>query len=301
MSFQQVQMSKMLDWFESANVNQWNLAILEKAVIKGDLIIKNARMIGHDHSRDRKEANKCVSWLALENMGKGKAGIERDCYIRPAWHHSAGVSASWPVVFLDDVPSKMLTSITSKALIIKTSFGRYHVWLAVNRSLTQCERKIVQQQLQTIFKSDSGSISGEHFGRCAGFKNIKRSGCWVTIEKMVDGLVLDVTEMLKMPLLENQPKNEKKLLTVQTSTHNQYKSESELEFGYVISKIRYAISKGLDIRKVCDNLESELALRVIKRGKHTNNLHAINYAKITVYNAKMAAGLKSHLYSTPQN
>lgn len=288
MKFHVEQMNKMLDWFESINVNQWNIAVLEKSETLNKLIVKHGRMIGHDKNRNRIEANKCIAWIAAQNLGENK-GIQRDCYIRPAWHCPDGSLASWPVVFLDDVSEINLSKIKTNALIIKTSNDRHHVWLAVDQSLTVLERKLVQQKLQPLFNADPGSISGEHFGRCAGYKNIKRSGCWVSIKKIVSGISMDVSDLLTQPIALMHPKKKIKFTSAQTSKINTNKSESEREFGYVISRIRYAIFKGADMNKVLGKLERELVQTVVKRGKHSNIEHAMSYARTTVYNAQIAA------------
>ena len=61
------------------------------------------------------------------------------------------------------------------------------MWLPCDRSLDEGARLQAQRGLAARFSADKGSISGEHLGRLAGFKNWKRAGCWVNRLCRMDG------------------------------------------------------------------------------------------------------------------
>ena len=52
---------------------------------------------------------------------------------------------------------------------------------------TRRARLQAQRGLAARFGADKGSVSGEHLGRLAGFKNWKRGGCWVNLVCRMDG------------------------------------------------------------------------------------------------------------------
>ncbi|MCP4545490.1 MAG: hypothetical protein GY835_03355 [bacterium] len=101
-----------------------------------------------------------------------------EVYVRPARGYA------WPLVFLDDVATPRARAVTHKyeALIVETSpAGGCHIWLACARRLAESSRFKAQRWLGQRIAADLGSISGEHLGRLAGFKNWKRNGTWVNV------------------------------------------------------------------------------------------------------------------------
>lgn len=95
-------------------------------------------------------------------------------YIKSASHDQ-----SW--LMLDDLTLEQCHSVAGNrtSMIIQTSAGRYHLWLATDRAITIAERKHCQIVLVQKFGfGDKGSTDGEHLCRLAGFKSIKRN-CWV--------------------------------------------------------------------------------------------------------------------------
>lgn len=113
-----------------------------------------------------------LRWTGAENARRA------DIYIRPARGYS------WPLVFLDDVPQTVADRIARKyaALVVRTSTqGGCHIWLRCRSTLDEAERRAAQQWLADRVGADRGSISGEHLGRLAGFKNWKRGGTWVNV------------------------------------------------------------------------------------------------------------------------
>ena len=120
--------------------------------------------------------------LALEKLPLAWARAENahgaDVYIRPAR------GLNWPMVFLDDVAPLVAEQAARDhgGLAILTSpAGGCHLWLPCERALGEVERHLVQRNLAGRFGGDPGSVSGEHLGRLAGFKNWKRGGNWVNV------------------------------------------------------------------------------------------------------------------------
>ena len=119
-----------------------------------------------------------LGWVRAENAH----GAE--IYIRPAR------GFDWPLVFLDDLPVPVAQQLAQAygAMVIQTSpAGGCHVWLPCDRSLDEGARLQAQRGLAARFGADKGSVSGEHLGRLAGFKNWKRAGCWVNLLCRMDG------------------------------------------------------------------------------------------------------------------
>lgn len=113
-----------------------------------------------------------LAWARAQNVRHA------DVYARPAR------GRAWPLVFLDDVAVPRAQAIARKyeALVVETSHaGGCHVWLACSGSLTEAQRLQAQRWLAQKLGADLGSVSGEHLGRLAGFKNWKRNGVWVNV------------------------------------------------------------------------------------------------------------------------
>lgn len=122
--------------------------------------------------RDRSLDEVPLGWARAENAH----GAE--IYIRPAR------GFDWPLVFLDDVvvPIAVEAVRLHGGMAIQTSLeGGCHLWLPCAQSLDENARHRAQRWLSGRFHSDPGSVSGEHLGRLAGFKNWKRGGCWVNV------------------------------------------------------------------------------------------------------------------------
>jgi hypothetical protein len=113
-----------------------------------------------------------LAWLRAANAACA------EIYIRPAR------GFDWPLVFLDDVtvPVAMKAIHSHGGMAVMTSAcGGCHLWLPCARPLDEERRCRVQRWLAGKFGADPASISGEHLGRLAGFKNWKRCGCWVNV------------------------------------------------------------------------------------------------------------------------
>lgn len=153
------QTSAMLRWWERAGIERADLAIRRA----------NGTMAWHHHQYLHTLP---LSWARAENVRRA------DVYIRPAR------GTAWPLVFLDDVAAVSAIAIARKyaALVIRTSpAGGCHVWLRCTTPLVEDARCRAQRWLASRIGADKGSISGEHLGRLAGFRNWKRTGVWVNV------------------------------------------------------------------------------------------------------------------------
>jgi hypothetical protein len=215
-----------------------------------------------------------LPWLRAENAHGA------DLYIRPAR------GQDWPMVFLDDVavPVALATVRTEGGLAVQTSsVGGCHLWLPCARALDEAERHHVQRWLAGRLGADYGSISGEHLGRLAGFKNWKRGGCWVNVlaipdepGRMCHGLVIpnDLLEVAPSP-------RPTKPLPCSRSPHGADHSPS-----------------GQDWAWVCRSLESgrtpeSVYLGLVARAADRRGQDAERYARRTVDQALARIGRRS--------
>lgn len=155
----------MLRWWAHAGIDRADLAIRRS----------NGAMLWH---RDRMLDAVPIAWARAENAQQA------DIYIRPAR------GTAWPLVFLDDVAVGRAQALAAEvdALLVDTSpAGGCHVWIRCDRVLTEDERQRAQRAWVARLDADPGSISGEHLGRLAGFKNWKRGGCWVNVRAAACG------------------------------------------------------------------------------------------------------------------
>ncbi len=149
----------MLRWLHSAGVERADLAVHRA----------DGAMIWH---RSRALEQLPLRWARAQNVRAAEV------YVRPAR------GEPWPVTFLDDVPAQLARRITQKysALAVETSpVGGCHLWLACQQPLAESERALAQRWLAQRTGADPASVSGEHLGRLAGFKNWKRLGVWVNL------------------------------------------------------------------------------------------------------------------------
>lgn len=145
--------------------------------------------------------------LALEDLPLAWARAENahgaDVYIRPAR------GLDWPMIFLDDLAPAVAeqTARDYGGLALLTSpAGGCHLWLPCEQALGEAERHQVQRSLAGRLGGDPGSVSGEHLGRLAGFKNWKRGGCWVNVVFQPRGAPGAVPLMLPAEALKGSPR-----------------------------------------------------------------------------------------------
>jgi len=210
-----------------------------------------------------------LTWARAENVRRA------DIYIRPAR------GSAWPIVFLDDVPRTVALRVAGKyaALVIETSpIGGCHVWLTSRRPLGEEQRKEAQGWLVGRIGGDPGSVSGEHLGRLAGFKNWKRGGNWVNVLLSSGGLAWDAAVALRLAHMTHcvktiprraMPHQEASVL----GSAGPDRSESGREWGWVCGQLE----AGCDPRRVCRNL--------VERARQRRGLDAERYASRTMTRA----------------
>lgn len=273
---------RFLDFFAKCGVTHVNLMTLlprpgDKPLIKGEA-----------RARDRAEAEKSLSWAWAQNKGGAEV------YVRPARWMPDGTPASWPLVFLDDVSPARAAELAGqfRAMVIETSPGLCHVWIAVSRALDEAERKAVQQQLIVAHGADKGSCSGEHFGRLPDFLNHKRGGVFTKLKTINPGgrlypaVGLDsfavAGEARQAGACASKPQVES--LGVFESIGG-WSSESEREFGHVIGRLRWFSNNAPDrMAEEAERLKVDLSAQARARGKRAPD----DYANRTV-NAALAS------------
>lgn len=280
MTFKEDQMSAALDWFEAAGVNLFNFSVLAEGA-----------MLGQARARARAEVMLSLPWAAAKNaQGCG-------VYMRPARFCLDGQTASWPIVFFDDVGAVTASKIQTKysTMTIQTSPNRCHVWIACKVPLSEAQRAAAQVVLAPKIGADKGSTSGEHFGRAPGFKNQKRGGAWVSIIKKTGGRKLNaltiipeeseaVAAVVKEKRFSSSPKGGR---VVQVAGG----SESESDFGFAAGRLEWAFAAGRDISNEKKFIAEQIEARAMARGKRRNDEAARLYALRTVNAASRRVGV----------
>lgn len=210
---------RMLGWWQDIGIERADVAVKRR---------DPAVMIWH---RDLALDSLPLPWARLHNAHHAEV------YIRPARGYA------WPLVFLDDVAPSLASRIARKydAMVVRTSpAGGCHIWLACDRPLAEEARLEAQRWLAQCLPADLGSVSGEHLGRLAGFKNWKRAGTWVNVlDTSRHNRPWDPTPALsaaKMRSLASRPDVSPR----QTDT-----SASGREWGWVCGQLEAGISPGV--------------------------------------------------------
>ena len=179
----------MLAWWSQIGIDHADLAVRRPS----------GTMIWH---RDLAIDSLPLAWARAQNVRRAEV------YIRPAR------ASAWPLVFLDDVTVPRARTLAHKydALAIETSpAGGCHIWLACDRRLGESSRRTAQRWLARRIDADLGSVSGEHLGRLAGFKNWKRSGTWVNVlAASRHGRSWDPSVVPTLTRAESTPKNNRR-------------------------------------------------------------------------------------------
>lgn len=150
---------RMLGWWRDLGIERLDLAVMRRP----------GKMKWH---KDLALSSLPLGWAKRENVHQA------DVYVRPARGYA------WPLVFLDDVAAPMAARVARKydAMVVETSpAGGCHIWLSCESPLEEEARREAQRWLARQIAADPGSVSGEHLGRLAGFKNWKRGGVWVNV------------------------------------------------------------------------------------------------------------------------
>ena len=203
------QTSAMLRWWSRAGIDRADLAVR-----------REDRTMAWHHDKDL--AALPLSWARAENVRRG------DVYARPSRH------GSWPLVFLDDVSVPSASAIASKyaALVIQTSLeGGCHVWLRCSSPLPENARLTAQRWLAARTGADKASVSGEHLGRLAGFRNWKRGGVWTNVLRASEQPAWDPEPALRdAPCVARTPASRE-------ATESRDVSKSAREWGWVCSML----------------------------------------------------------------
>ncbi|MFT4668436.1 MAG: hypothetical protein ACI9XB_005422 [Gammaproteobacteria bacterium] len=177
-----------------------------------------------------------------------------DIYIRPHGESENGV------LFLDDVSIKKALTISKKysSCVVCTSKGNTQIWLAIDKKLNKRDRKIAQLYLKDLNFTDPGSISGDHLGRIPGVRSQKRL-CWVNILTTSYGAKYSppISNVISCP-------KEQACASFNKSTGQ---SQSELDFGWTLGKLRAGYSVFQTTQWLCENS--------IKRNKRNPQLYAV--------------------------
>jgi hypothetical protein len=152
---------------------QWMLRWWRQAGIhRADLAVKPRTQPGLIWHQNLPLDSLPLAWARFQNVRQA------EIYIRPARGYA------WPLVFLDDVAATRAGRVAHAydAIVVETSpAGGCHIWLACRHPLQEKARRQAQRWLVPRLAADPASVSGEHLGRLAGFKNWKRGGNWVNV------------------------------------------------------------------------------------------------------------------------
>lgn len=168
------QLKEMMDWLMATSHDE-ELATFDMGI--GDA---SKSMYFRRHGLDNLSINdidiRTSFFRAVNTVGVEEARRPLNVYICSA----KSQPQSW--LMMDDLTIEQCREIAGNrtAMIIQTSATSHHLWLATSRPVSVAERKLCQQVLQKKYGGDEGSVSGDHFGRLAGFKSIKRN-CWVNL------------------------------------------------------------------------------------------------------------------------
>ena len=249
----------MLAGFQSAGVDRVDLAVRSP---EGMMRWQRNRPLG----------DLPMAWLRAANVACA------EIYIRPAR------GFDWPLVFLDDVTVSIALEAVhlQGGMAVKTSArGGCHLWIPCSQPLDEAGRCRVQRWLAGRFGADPASISGEHLGRLAGFKNWKRCGCWVNVLACSMGPQSEGWRLEIPPGILDGPEGHRAAQpSVPRSTSGRDTSPS-----------------GMDWAWVCNMLEAGIAPEAVRRelvatSRGRRGPDAERYARKTVERALVRVGLK---------
>lgn len=208
------------------------------------------------------ELSPVLPWTRAENARKA------DVYVRPAR------GSSWPVVLLDDLAPADALDLTRRhsALCVCTSpQGGCQLWLRTEQPLDEEGRYHLQKRLAGLHGADPGSVSGEHLGRLAGYRNWKRQGPWVNVlAATLDGPPLSAPQV-SGPSNPLPPSRQSRCRTQVYAGLDT--SQSGREWGWVMG----ALQAGIDTETVYHQL--------LARARHRRGADAERYVRRTIQRA----------------
>ena len=158
----------MLQWFFNQGVSSVDIHLrcpkFKNAEYRSDdwIWLTSHQKLSYEKAHD------LMKWCRFKNCNGS------DIFIRPHRHDEQ------PIIFLDDLTLEkaLLVSRKYRSLVIETSPNNTQVWISLKKSLSEENRKLIQEHISKLGFTDKGSISGEHLGRLCGFKSQKRA-YWV--------------------------------------------------------------------------------------------------------------------------
>ena len=128
---------------------------------------KSNRMMNRTWSRE--EVERAVPWLKRMNA------IGHHIYVRPAEPEPGRAQG---IVLVDDLKREALQRMSrdglEPSLVVETSRGNHQAWVRVQESsISRDEVKEVARHLAVKYGGDRASADGLHYGRLAGFTNVK--------------------------------------------------------------------------------------------------------------------------------
>lgn len=183
------------------------------------------------------KANHLMKWCRFKNH-KGS-----DVFIRPHRYDKQ------PIIFLDDLTLEkaMLVSRKYRSLLIETSPNNTQVWVSLEKSLSEGQRKALQAHISTLGFTDRGSVSGEHLGRLCGFKSQKRT-YWVKHLSESTSKRYDPPNLRASPFPHGG--------ACANSRQEGRSSLSETDFSWVLSEIRKGVRPDELIRSLATSAEA---------------------------------------------
>ncbi|MDD5564964.1 MAG: DNA-primase RepB domain-containing protein [Thermoanaerobaculaceae bacterium] len=158
----------MIAWWREVGIDCVDLAVRRPRLLPGD----DAQVWLWHRAVSLGDLPHVLPWTRAENARRA------DIYARPAR------GSPWSVVFLDDLAQAHALELTTRhpGLCVHTSpEGGCQLWLSCEQPLDEQGRYRLQKHLAGLHGADPASVSGEHLGRLAGYRNWKRQGPWVNV------------------------------------------------------------------------------------------------------------------------
>lgn len=286
----QTSVKEHLNFFAEIGINKFNFAALVQPENGGKGV-----MLQHDRERDAEEVLNSLGW----GWAKNYEGM--NIYLRPA-RFAGGEFSKWPYIFFDDVPDDIISKISeTRSFSLRTSPGRHHLWIGIDDAINESERRAIQTFLRPRFLADTGSLSGEHFGRAVGFKNIKRGGYCVSISKRVGGALLRAADLLSRAAGQGivvaplPPKGERSVSDFQPAgalpdkpAFESNGDESSKEYGFVLGRLKFISNFKDPARRaeLLSKLVEDQIQRALSRGKRRDYKSAEEYVRATIAKAE---------------
>jgi len=180
-----------INFYKSIGITALDFATIERK--------ESDPLIVHKHGINIDEINqKFFGWLYAMNRKN------HNIYVRPTIKH-----ALHPYLFFDDLLEDVAFGLAKryKTQLINTSReGGYQAWVQTDKPIAQSHRKHIQLSMRDALGADPYSISGEHLGRLAGFRNPKRGWQWCNTMPLTDAPLFPVSSVeLPEPELKSCP------------------------------------------------------------------------------------------------